>query len=96
MKPIARGYVLSVARKTFWWRFKTASGFGVPHDGQVRIDQLSQRERPFLAPGAYLDLLRGGTFRFSRARWKKRDIERAKKRAHRLFTSIFNPLDRKP
>lgn len=90
MKPIAKGYVISVHRKTFWWRFTLKRGLNVQHDGQVLISKLSPRERPFLREGAYLSLLTGGTFRFSRFRFKKRDIERARKWAHRMFTKIFD------
>lgn len=88
MKPIAKGYVISVHRKNFWWRFRLQRGLGVWHDGQSRISKLSNRERRFLQPGAILALLKGGTFRFNRARWSKRDIQHARKYAA-VFTKVF-------
>lgn len=89
MKPIARGYVISVGRRYFWWHFTVGRGLNVEHEAQVAIAKLSPRERPFLAEGAYLNLLKGGTFRFCRLRWKARDLDRARKRANRLFRKLF-------
>jgi hypothetical protein len=89
VKAIAKGYVLSVHPKTFWWRFRLQRGLGVWHDGQVFRRKLGKRERPFLQPDAYVSLLKGGTFRFSRVRWKKRDLARAQRSAKVMFTKLF-------
>jgi len=85
MKPIACGYVVKVCRKTFYWRFLTENGLGVVHEAQVLIAKLSAKELPFLRAGAYLNLLKGGSFRFSRLKWTKLEIKEALDRAKELL-----------
>lgn len=89
MKAIATGYVSKICRKTFYWRFKLSSGLNTTHEGQVRISKLNLRERKLLSDGAYLSLLKGGTFRFLRHKITKREVKAAMKRAHSLLHELF-------
>jgi len=87
MKAIAKGYVLSVERKYFWCRLEIEEN---TYDAQIAIDKLGKHEKSFLQQGAYLSILKGGSIRFSRLRWKKKDIVLAKKRAEKIWKNIWN------
>ena len=85
MKPIAQGYIISVHRKNFWCRLEYD---GKSYDAEVSISKLSPRERSFLEEGAYISFLKGGSIRFNRVRWTKKDIADAEKRAKILLEQL--------
>ena len=83
MKIIAKGYVTDVGRKYFWARM-TIDGDTI--DVKAPIARLPLREKPLLASGAFLYLLKRGTFRFVRFQpMTKREIERGKSEAKELM-----------
>ena len=87
MQPTAKGYVISVHRKYFWCRFDYKEK---SFDAEIAIAQLSKRERPFLEEGAYIFFLKGGSLRFNRTKWTKKEIEKAKKSAEVLWSKLFS------
>jgi len=54
---------------------------------------LSNKELQFLQEGAYISILKGGTIRFNRIKWKLKDIKNAKKYANELLR-MFKMEDR--
>lgn len=87
MKPIAKGYVTDIARKYFWCQLRIGDEDVV---AKVAISKLSSRERPLLAEGAYLVLLKGGTWRFLRLKpWTRKEIEAARTRAKKMYRDLF-------
>ena len=87
MKPIAKGFVLSVHKKTFWCRLMLEDKKQI--EAQISIDKLTDREKLFLEEGAYVSILKGGSIRFNRLKWKRKDIEAAKKSANEKWEKIF-------
>jgi len=88
MKPIAKGYVLSVGSKSFWCRLKMCDTQDEV-EAQVAIAKLPERERRLLTVGAYLQLLKGGTWRFLRLKpWTQREIREAKQRARETARAL--------
>lgn len=86
MIPIAKGYVISVGRKRFWCRLKIR---GKDYDAEVEIAKLSDRERPLLCEGAYIMLLKGGSWRFLRLKpLTKKEIKAARKKGAELAKAI--------
>lgn len=80
MKVIASGHVFDINVTSFWCRMETQDGNRF--DAEIDIDKLSKRERPLLAEGAYVSILKGGTIRFTRTKpWLLREIVNAKKQA---------------
>jgi hypothetical protein len=88
MKPILQGYVTMVGRKTFWCRLARPGQRYTEYEAQVEMAKLTERERTFIHEGAYLSLLKGGTWRFSRLMWRKKDIEAFKARGAKLFNAL--------
>jgi hypothetical protein len=90
MKPIAKGFVESVKRTTFWCRMSTEAPWKDTNlECQIYKHKLSKRELPFLEDGAYIAILKGGTLRFSRIRgWTKKEIEQAKMRAAKRYKEM--------
>ena len=85
MRSILTGYVLSVGRKTFWCRLHEPGKKKHSLEANVAISKLTAREKPFLKVGAYVSLLKGGTWRFVRLRpWSRREVMAAKARAAEL------------
>lgn len=86
MTPIAQGYVLSVGVASFWARLQLK---GQTVDVEIDRKRLPPREWPFLTEGAYCSLLKGGTVRFSRQRWTRSELKRARRRAKQLLCDVF-------
>jgi len=84
MKALAVGYVTTIGRTTFWSMLRTCAKPAKELEAKFSFTKLTPRERHFLQQGAFFSVLKGGTLRFSRARWKKRDIDQAKKEAARM------------
>ncbi len=91
MKPILQGYVTMVLRKYFWCRLGKPGCKYTEYEAQIEIAKLSERERKLLRQGAYISLLKGGTWRFNRLKWTKKEIKAAMIRGAALF-SKFNSL----
>jgi hypothetical protein len=88
MKPIASGYVFQVSKKTFWCRLETNDHQII--DAQIEIDKIAEKERPLLSTGAYMHILKGGSIRFIRLRWSKKEIEDAQRRASNLLNTTYD------
>ena len=92
MKPVASGFVVYSGRRYFWARVRKVHG-RVWSEAKFDSHQLYTKERAFLVPGAYFSILKGGTIRFSRLRWRKRELDLARRNAKRLLDLFRNDPD---
>jgi hypothetical protein len=88
------GWVDQVRRKWFTARLADVTA-GVPYATEcmdIRIDDLTPAERPYLRAGAYLTVKVTSDekvrVRFSRRRWTKRMLDHAQRQAERLSKSL--------
>lgn len=89
MKPIMQGYVTMVLRKYFWCRLGKPGDKHPDYEAQVEIEKLLPRERKRLQEGAYIVLLKGGTWRFLRIKpFTQKEIKAVKARAAKRFAEI--------